>query len=58
MTLTAVVASVAHLQRLVARLGLYGASNTAIVLSSPISHRAITPEALGRAHESREDESA
>lgn len=55
MTLTAVVSSVAHLQRLVARLGTYGASNTSIVLSSPISQRAITPEALGRA---REDESA
>jgi Lrp/AsnC family leucine-responsive transcriptional regulator len=46
MTLTAVVTSVAHLQRLVARLGSYGASNTAIVLASPISHRAIGPEAL------------
>ncbi|HEX9037418.1 MAG TPA: Lrp/AsnC family transcriptional regulator [Ktedonobacterales bacterium] len=49
MTLTAVVTSVAHLQRLVARLGAYGASNTAIVLSSPISHRAIGPEALAAA---------
>lgn len=46
MTLTAVITSVAHLQRLVARLATYGTSNTAIVLSSPIDHRAIGPEAL------------
>ena len=53
MTLTAVVSSVAHLQRLVARLTSCGSSNTAIVLSSPIRHRAISPAAL-----TGEDESA
>jgi Lrp/AsnC family leucine-responsive transcriptional regulator len=53
MTLTAVVASVAHLQQLVARLATCGSSNTSIVLSSPIHHRAISPTAL-----MSEDESA
>ncbi len=48
MTLTAVVSSVAHLQALVARLTPYGSSNTSIVLSSPLHHRAIRPEALMR----------
>ncbi len=48
MTLTAVVSSVAHLQALVARLTPYGSSNTSIVLSSPLHHRAIGPEALMR----------
>ncbi len=51
MTLTAVVTSVAHLQRLVAQLGSCGASNTSIVLSSPIRHRAIEPAALMRERE-------
>jgi Lrp/AsnC family leucine-responsive transcriptional regulator len=46
MTLTAVVSSVTHLQDLIARLTPYGASNTAIVLSSPLRHRAIGPSAL------------
>jgi Lrp/AsnC family leucine-responsive transcriptional regulator len=46
MTLTAVVSSVAHLQGLIARLTPYGASNTSIVLSSPLHHRAIGPAAL------------
>ncbi len=46
MTLTAVVSSVAHLQELIARLTPYGSSNTSIVLSSPLRHRAIGPEAL------------
>jgi Lrp/AsnC family leucine-responsive transcriptional regulator len=49
MTLTAVVSSVEHLQELIARLTPYGASNTAIVLSSPLRHRAIGPAALARA---------
>jgi Lrp/AsnC family leucine-responsive transcriptional regulator len=48
MTLNAVVASVDHLQELIARLSVYGSSNTSIVLSSPIEHRAITRETLGR----------
>jgi Lrp/AsnC family leucine-responsive transcriptional regulator len=46
MTLTAVVASVEHLQDLITRLAPYGTSNTSIVLSSPIHHRAIGPEVL------------
>lgn len=48
MIVTAVVASVEHLQELIARLMPYGASNTSIVLSSPLHHRAITPAALRR----------
>jgi Lrp/AsnC family leucine-responsive transcriptional regulator len=48
MTLTAVVSSVEHLQALIARLTPYGASNTSIVLSSPLHHRAIGPAALAR----------
>ena len=54
MTLTAVVSSVEHLQGLIARLTPYGSSNTAIVLSSPVRHRAIGPAAvaLPRAEES------
>lgn len=48
MTLTAAVSSVAHLQQLVTRLASCGASHTAIVLSSPLRHRAITPAALMR----------
>ncbi len=47
-TLTAVVRSVEHLEGLIARLAPYGASNTSIVLSSPIRHRALGPEALAR----------
>lgn len=46
MTLTAVVPSVGLLQALIARLAPYGASNTAIVLSSPIRRRTIGPAAL------------
>lgn len=46
MTLTAVVSSVEHLQALIARLTPHGASNTSIVLSSPLRHRAIGPAAL------------
>ncbi|MEO7000651.1 MAG: Lrp/AsnC family transcriptional regulator [Ktedonobacterales bacterium] len=46
MTLTAVVSSVEHLQALIARLTPYGASNTSIVLSSPLRHRPIGPAAL------------
>lgn len=46
MTLTAVVTSVEHLQELITRLAPYGSSNTSIVLSSPIHHRAIGPAAL------------
>jgi Lrp/AsnC family transcriptional regulator, leucine-responsive regulatory protein len=46
MTLTAVVSSVEHLQELIAKLTLYGSSNTSLVLSSPIHHRAIGPAAL------------
>src|SRR5215831_9565161 len=46
MTLTAVVSSVEHLQDLITRLSPYGSSNTSIVLSSPIQHGAIGPEAL------------
>src|SRR5215472_5665776 len=48
MTLTAVVTSVDHLQELIARLSVYGSSNTSIVLSSPIENRAITQETLAR----------
>jgi Lrp/AsnC family leucine-responsive transcriptional regulator len=48
MTLTAVVTSVDHLQELIAKLSVYGTSNTSIVLSSPIANRAITREALAR----------
>ncbi len=51
MTLTAVVASVGHLQELVARLTPHGTSNTSIVLSSPLRHRVIGPEALAQSKE-------
>jgi Lrp/AsnC family leucine-responsive transcriptional regulator len=51
MTLTAVVTSVDHLQELIAKLSVFGSSNTSIVLSSPIAHRAITRETLGREQE-------
>ena len=51
MTLTAVVSSVEHLQALINKLAPHGASNTALVLSSPIQHRVIGPEALARAEE-------
>ena len=51
LTLTAVVTSVNHLQELIARLSVYGTSNTSIVLSSPIAHRAITRETLAREEE-------
>jgi Lrp/AsnC family transcriptional regulator, leucine-responsive regulatory protein len=56
MTLTAVVTSVDHLQELITRLMIYGTSNTSIVLSSPIEHRAIGRQALAR--EQQEEESA
>jgi Lrp/AsnC family transcriptional regulator, leucine-responsive regulatory protein len=46
MTLTAVVSTVQHLQEVIARLTPYGTSNTSIVLSSPLHHRAIGPAAL------------
>ena len=46
MMLTAVVASVEHLQAVIARLLPYGSSNTSIVLASPLRHRAIGPAAL------------
>ena len=46
MTLRAVVSSVEHLQELINKLAPYGSSNTSIVLSSPIHHRAIGPDAL------------
>lgn len=52
MTLTAVVSSVDHLQELITRLAPYGSSNTSIVLSSPIHHRAIGPTALMAEEES------
>lgn len=52
MTLTAVVASVEHLDTLITRLTPYGASYTSIVLSSPLHHRAIGPAALLREQES------
>jgi Lrp/AsnC family transcriptional regulator, leucine-responsive regulatory protein len=52
MTLTAVVASVEHLDALITRLTPYGASYTSIVLSSPLRHRAIGPTALLRGEES------
>jgi Lrp/AsnC family leucine-responsive transcriptional regulator len=48
MTLTAVVSSVEHLQDVIGRLLPYGSSNTSIVLSSPLEHRAIGPAALPR----------
>jgi Lrp/AsnC family transcriptional regulator, leucine-responsive regulatory protein len=48
MTLTAVVSSVEHLQDVIGRLLPYGSSNTSIVLSSPLQHRAIGPAALPR----------
>lgn len=48
MTLTAVVASVEHLQELISALTPYGTSNTSIVLSSPLRHRAIGQAALTR----------
>jgi Lrp/AsnC family leucine-responsive transcriptional regulator len=48
MTLTAVVASVEHLENLIGRLTPYGSSHTSIVLSSPLHHRAIGPAALPR----------
>lgn len=51
MTLVAVVSSVAHLQELIARLTPYGSSNTSLVLSSPLQHRAIGPAALGQEKE-------
>lgn len=52
MTLTAVVSSVEHLQELITRLAPYGASNTSIVLSSPLHHRVIRPPALMQEKES------
>ncbi|HEY7975060.1 MAG TPA: Lrp/AsnC family transcriptional regulator [Ktedonobacterales bacterium] len=51
MTLTAVVSSVEHLQELISTLAPFGSSSTAIVLSSPIKHRAISPRALTREQE-------
>ncbi len=46
MTLTAVVSSVEHLQELITKLTPYGSSNTSIILSSPIHHRTIEPDAV------------
>lgn len=46
MTLKAVVSSVEHLQELIAKLAPFGSTNTSIVLSSPIDHRAIHADAL------------
>ncbi len=51
MTLTAVVSSVEHLQELITKLTPYGSSNTSIVLSSPLHHRPIGPEALAQENE-------
>jgi Lrp/AsnC family transcriptional regulator, leucine-responsive regulatory protein len=51
MTLTAVVASVDHLQELITRLAPYGTSNTSIVLSSPLHHRPIGPAVRMMQHE-------
>src|SRR5215469_9432423 len=48
MVLTAIVTSIDHLQELIVKLSYYGSSNTSIVLTSPISNRAITREALAR----------
>jgi Lrp/AsnC family leucine-responsive transcriptional regulator len=48
LTMTAVVSSVEHLQEVIARLLPYGSSNTSIVLSSPLKHRAIGAAALRR----------
>lgn len=52
MLLTVVVASVSHLQSVIARLMPFGASNTSIVLASPLQHRAIGPTALPQEQES------
>lgn len=52
MSLTVVVASVSHLQSVIARLMPFGASNTSIVLASPLQHRAIGPSALPQEQES------
>lgn len=46
MTLTAHASSVEHLQELITKLQAHGTSNTSIVLSSPLRHRAIGPAAL------------
>jgi Lrp/AsnC family transcriptional regulator, leucine-responsive regulatory protein len=51
MTLTAVVASVEHLQALINKLAPYGSSNTAIVLSSPIQHGVIGRQIFARIEE-------
>jgi Lrp/AsnC family transcriptional regulator, leucine-responsive regulatory protein len=51
MSLTVVVASVSHLQSVIAQLMPYGASNTSIVLASPLQHRAIGPSALPQERE-------
>lgn len=52
MSLTVVVASVSHLQSVIARLMPFGASNTSIVLASPLQRRAIGPSALPQEQES------
>lgn len=52
MSLTVVVASVSHLQSVIVRLMPFGASNTSIVLASPLQHRAIGPSALPQEQES------
>jgi Lrp/AsnC family leucine-responsive transcriptional regulator len=49
MIMTAAVSSVEHLQDLIARFTPFGASNTAIVLASPLHHRVIGPAALQHA---------
>lgn len=51
MTLTAVVASVEHLQALINKLASRGSSNTAIVLSSPIQHGVIGRQIFARTEE-------
>lgn len=50
-TMTATVRSVESLRDLITRLAPYGASNTSIVLSSPVPRRAITRAALTAAGE-------
>jgi Lrp/AsnC family transcriptional regulator, leucine-responsive regulatory protein len=46
MTMRAVVSSVEHLSEVIALVTLHGATNSSIVLSTVVQHRAITPAAL------------
>ena len=46
MTMRAVVSSVEHLSEVIALITRYGATNSSIVLSTVVQHRAITPAAL------------